>query len=455
MKNILILLMIGMYSSHSKANYLDEHVEKKNWNGIDVIWLEDSTLPTYDVTFYFGEGALGDPAGVEGVTEITLNQLTSGTKTLNQRQIIEQLEFFGAGYGSSVTHEFADFSVSGLVKDFKPTMKLVCSLFKEATFPEKELEVLKTRVLSSIRSMVTNHGALANHVFRAESLKGSGYSTSVQGNIKSLKAISSKDLKARLNELNESVKKRVYVKGPKNVLALESILEKDCGWSGSGKKRTYPKVEKVVAKKELIFVPVKGANQAQVRIGRVMTTSEVKNENDELTSFAAKFMGGGFTSRLVQGLRVEKGLTYSAGAYASGQSAYGRSGISTFTKNETIVELLDSIKEIVESSSKKIDKRLFQRAKKNIQGNYLLGLESTSDFLKNLMFYDHKGKDFDKIYEFSDIIKDIERNELKKMISDLYGWDKQTVLVLGDPSLVKVLEKGNYKVKTVDFEDYL
>ena len=73
-------------------------------------------------------------------------------------------------------------------------------------------------------------------------------------------------------------------------------------------------------------------------------------------------MGGGFTSRLVQGLRVEKGLTYSASAYASDQKRYGRSGINTFTKNESIVELLKTTKKIIEDSSKKVEKNTFLMA---------------------------------------------------------------------------------------------
>lgn len=455
--NIFLTLIVAMtpVSFAWAGNYLDDHVQKMSWNGLDVVWLEDDTLPTYDVSIYFGEGALGDKKGVEGATEITLNQLSSGTAKFTQREIIEQLEFYGVSYGSSVTHEFADFSVSGLVKDINPTMKMICHMFKEATFPKRELDILKARVLSSLKSIVTDHGALANHIFRAESLRGTGYGTSVQGNIASLNKINSSDLKKRLEELNSSVKKRIYIKGPKSALNIEGIITKDCGWSGKGEKRSYPKVKKVVSNSSLIFIPMKNANQAQVRIGRVMTTKEVNSNKEELTAFSARFLGGGFTSRLVQGLRVDKGLTYSASAYASGQSAYGRSGISTFTKNETIVELLSSTKEIVEKSSRKIDENIFKRAKKNIQGNYLLGLESTSDFLKNLMFFDHKGESYDEIYKFPKIIDQITREDLMQMNKQLFGWSKQTIVVLGDDSLVPVLQKAGYKVRKVDYKDYL
>lgn len=455
MRILLTILTLTIYTQNHASTYIDDHVQKLNWNGIDVVWLEDSKLPTYDISIYFGEGAIGDAKGLEGATEITLNQLTSGSKKFSQKEIIEQLEFYGVSYGSSVTHEFADFSISGLVKDYKPTVKLICHLFNEATFPEPELNTLKARVLSSLKSIVTNHGALANHIFRAETLKSTGYGTSVEGNIASLKKISSTDLKVRIGELNNKVKKRIYIKGPKSILGVKQILSKDCGWTNNGKKREYPKVKSIVRNNSLIFIPMKDANQAQVRIGRILTTKEVSGENDELMAFAAKFMGGGFTSRLVQGLRVEKGLTYSASAYASGQSSYGRSGISTFTKNETLPELLSATKEIIEKASTDIDESIFKRAKKNIKGNYLLGLESTSDFLKNLMFFDHKGIDYDHIYKFTDIIDKIDRDDLMKMNKQLFNWKDQTIVVLGDRSLIPGLKKAGYIVYEVDYKNYL
>lgn len=455
MRILIFILTLTIYSNAFSSNYIDDHVQKLSWNGIDVIWLEDSKLPTYDISIYFGEGAIGDTAGLEGSTEITLNQLTSGSTKYSQKEIIEQLEFYGVTYGSSVTHEFADFSVSGLVKDYKPTLELICHLFNEATFPTPELNVLKTRVLSSLRSIVTNHGALANHIFRAETLKSTGYGTSVEGNIASLKKVSSSDLKKRMEELNHKVKKRIYIKGPKSILGVEKIISKDCGWKGKGLKRKYPKVEKIVRNNSLIFIPMKDANQAQVRIGRIMTTKEVSEGNDELMAFASKFMGGGFTSRLIQGLRVERGLTYSASAYASGQSAYGRAGISTFTKNETLPELLSATKEIIKKASTDIDKSIFKRAKKNIKGNYLLGLESTSDFLKNLMFFDHKGIDYDQIYKFTEIIDGIGRSDLMEMNKQLFNWEDQTIVVLGDRSLISGLKKAGYKVLEVDYNNYL
>jgi zinc protease len=455
LKNIVIIGSLLSATSVLAGNYIDDNVKKLNWNGIDVVWLEDNSLPTYDVSIYFNQGALGDKKNLEGTAEIMFSQLTAGTNRFTQKEIIESLEFYGASYGSSVTHEFADFTVSGLVKDYIPTMKMVCHLFNDAYFPKSELKLLKQRVLSSMKSVVTKHGALASHIFRNESLKGTGYEVPVGGTMKSLKKIKVSHLKNRLNEFNNKVYKRIYIKGPKSILGIESIIKNDCHWNKAQDKVSYPFVKAPVNNKEIIFVSVPKANQVQVRLGRVLTTEEVTNNSRHIKSFAAKFMGGGFTSRLVQGLRVEKGLTYSAGAYASEQKNYGRSGISTFTKNETIVELLNTIKQIVKDASTSIKDANFERSKRNIKGNYLLGLESTSEFLKNLMYYDHKGLPYSDIYKFSGTIDDVTNKNLADTIGNIFTWDKQTIVVLGDASIAKVLVKNGFKLKKVRYKSYL
>ncbi len=454
MKYILISFLL--FSQFAVANnYLDENLKTMNWNGIEVIWLEDDSLPTYDVSIYFKEGALGDKKGLYGQTELMFAQLSSGTHRYTQKEIVESLEFFGAGYGSHVTHEYSTYSVSGLVKDFIPTMKMVCHLFDDATFPKKELKKTKRRIISGMKTIITSHPKLANHIFRYESLKGTGFEMPTTGKLKTIKRLGQKNLLNRLKHFNNAVQKRIYIKGPKQTKALKSIVINDCKWKGVKDVFTIPVVSKIPQSGKIIFIPVPNANQAQVRVGRTLMTSEVRAKQEELKAFTANFMGGGFTSRLVQRLRVEKGLTYSAGSYASEQKNYGRSGISTFTKNETIVELLNSIKEVITESSTAIKESNFNISKKNLKGNYLLGLESTSDFLQNLLYFDHIERKYSEIYDFSDNVNKLKVTDLQKMVDQIYGWDKQTVLVLGDKSLIKKLQKAGYKVLVKKYKDYL
>ena len=55
-----ILLTFIICANLFASNYLDENLKKYKWGDLEVVWLEDSTFPTYDITVYFNDGALSE-----------------------------------------------------------------------------------------------------------------------------------------------------------------------------------------------------------------------------------------------------------------------------------------------------------------------------------------------------------------------------------------------------------
>lgn len=452
MNKILLLLTLATTAS---ANFVDTNVKKMKWGDLEIVWVEDDKFPTYDLNIYFDDGAMTESKSESGITQFMFNELTSGTTRYGQKEILSSLEFYGTSFAANVTHEFSTYSLSGLSKDLNKNLKMVCHLFSNATFPNSEIKKSKRRALSSLNNLVTDHQSLASRVFRELSLKGTPYARAVNGYLSTIKNFNSTKLSNRLKYMNK-VKKRIYIRGPESVLNIENIIAKDCNWT----KKSNFKKEKVVstgekAKKNLVYlVSVPKSNQAQIRIGQILTQKEIQANPVEL-SFASKYLGGGFTSRLMQEVRVKRGLTYSIGAYASGQRMYGRSGISTFTKNQTLAQTLKVIDDTINSSAKAIPSELFNHSLRFIKGNYLLGLESTSEFMSTLMYLDHQNRSYSEIYEFKENVNKITPAQLSKRIETIYSMNNQVTLVLGDSKLRSQLIKAGYKVKRLNYKEFL
>lgn len=439
------------------ANYLDDNLRKETWDQMEVVWLVDNSFPTYDISILFEGGAYDDPKGKEGVTSLALNLMNLGTNRYDQSHILDTLDFFGASYGANATHEYSTYNVSGLVKDVIPTMKMVCHMFEDATYPKKELAVSIKRLKTGQRKMITNHGALASYISRIITLRKTGYERPASGNLKSYDRIKGKDLLKRLSELNKKTRKRIYIRGPKELSVLKSIFKNDCKWSNEGiEERSYPEVAKGVNPNSggVFLVPVKNANQAQIRIGTYMPKDEAHSDYS-LTAFTSKFMGGGFTSRLMQALRVDSGLTYSAGSYASPQNNYGRKGISTFTKNETLVKILKMIDKVVADNATQISDELLKRNKVFVKGNYLYELESTSSFLSTLQYYDTVGRPYNEIYMYPKNVDKLRVDAVKAKVKSLFSDPDNVTVIVGNKSLEKDLKKAGYKVKVIQATDYL
>lgn len=438
-KSLLILVAISV----STNLFAQENIKKLDWNGVEVIWLQDERYPTYNMIFYFADGALSDAPARKGETEAALSYLGLGTRRFQQKDISENLEFYGVSTGANITHEFSSYSFSGLVKDLIPTVKKICHLFDDAVYPQAELDRDRNRSIESLRNMVSDHGALASRAFRELSLSGTPFDYPTGGKISDIRKWSSKGLKDKLEYLNNNVQKRIYITGPKSVLQAQNVINEECGWRDQKNlfvRQVEYEAPVATTSPKIYLVPVAKANQAQVRIGRFLAKNELSP--DHLMGLASDYLGGGFTSPLMRELRVMRGLTYSVSAFAGPQKFYGRSGIATFTKNETIADLLNVVKNVIDKNAKgEFLDEAFVRAKDGLAGGHPFRFERPMSYLTQLMYLDHEGRDMSELYEFQKRVRSITKQEMVSEIGKLYDWNQMSIVIVGDKSLEQSLKE--------------
>jgi len=442
-------------SSYAFINDKDE-LKTFNWNGIEVVWMDEPSLPAYDVVIYFAEGALGDTEGKTGETYLALSLMETGTRRYKREEIADNLEYFGSDYGANVLHEYSTYRVSGLIKDLSPTMMKICHLFNEANFPEDELKKEKKRIITSLNQMIQDHAELASRAFRNLTLKHTAFSRPVEGDLSSINRITQNDLLDRLKFLKERVRKKIYVNAPlKMVKELESIMVNNCRFVGNKNDfiRTTPKTVSKQSLQKIHLITVPKSDKAEVRLGRVLNGDELSYP--ELAELSAGYLGGGFTSKLMEELRKKKGLVYGVGASAAYQKYYGRAAIVTSTKDDQLEELLVSIKRVInETENGLIDDNDFNRIKNYIIGSYPFKFEKGSSYLDQLIFLDHVGKDYDQIKKYKGIMEKYTKLDVQRKVKEIFSWDNQLIIILGEKKLLEKLEKFG-KVEVHPFEKFL
>jgi len=325
-------------------------------------------------------------------------------------------------------------------------------LFSDAQFPQKELSSYVSRSKSQLKNLVTSHSSLADRIFRQVSLVETPYSVPAEGTLASFDKLNPIRMKDRLSEMNRA-RKVLYLSGPENTHQFKDIIAKKCPWSSGGPSKRL-ELKKPTSQSAIYLVPVPGANQAQIRIGRFVTAEEMKGTYDHY-NFLAGFLGGGFTSKLVQELRVKRGLTYSAGAYVSMQRDYGRAGIMTFSKNETAAEAISIIRDVFgEISAKKFSNEEFKHQQGHQIGGFSFGFEESNAFLNQIMVYDHQGRSLRELVGFPELIASLNPEALAQANLEVFPWERLTIVVVGDKSLEKSLSRIR-PVKILDYRDYL
>lgn len=449
------LLIIAVFIS-TLSCFADEGVKKLNWNGIEVVWLEDNRFPTYNVLFYFGDGAISDNSKRMGETSWMFALLSSGTRRFSRSEIKDNLDYFGASYGGSVSHEYSEFQVSGLVKDILPTMKKICHIFDDANFPVGEIKKLKKRVMSSKKNLVSSHASIGQMAFRELSMSGTPFGHSSEGKLKDIKYIKQKYLLKRLEFFNKKVFKRIYITGPKNTLSIKNIIMNECGWSGQGinpivKTSVPPVAKKNSPKIHLITVPK--ANQVQIHIGRYTTPGELSS--DVTNAIASGIIAGSPLGVLSNELRNVRGLTYGASSFITMQRDYGRIAISTTTKSESAVEVIKVIKDVLSQVSVgKFPLKKFEMIKSSEAGAYPFALESNLSYLNTLLFMDHTEQDYSRFHSYPTRINKVSAKDMQSVVEKAFDWNQMTIVVVGEKRMAKFL-KTLGPVKVTSYRNFL
>ena len=137
------------------------------------------------------------------------------------------------------------------------------------------------------------------------------------------------------------------------------------------------------------------------------------------------------------------------------QKYYGRAGISTFTKNKSVSEVLDVIRELLKKAGEGgYAEEDVRRTQKFLAGNHLLRFENPSSYLSQIIYYDHAGIDRNKIQDFPKLIQKYTKEDVASSVARFFSWDDLHIVILGDQKIEAELKKTGH-VSLLDYHSFL
>ena len=407
-------------------------------DGLTVLVLPNHRLPLVDFLLEVKTGSIADPRGKEGLADLTASLLTQGAGTRTAPEMAEAIAFVGGTLDANAGQERVSISCEVLKKDFATGLMLLHDVTVRPTFPAEEFARKKEEALGALASARDDPSEIADRALLPFLLGEHPLAHPVDGWEASVTSITRDDVVAFHRDLFTPTRAMIAVVGdvdPKAVIAALETAFND--WSAPRAEFTldYPPLA-VSGRREVRLVSRPEATQSQIRLA---CPGVPRSHPDYFPILVTNtILGGGFTPRLVNEIRVVQGLTYSIDSGFRMQKNAGEYVIATFTKNETLRKTIDETIRVVQRlKSDGPTQAELDKARQYLAGQYPLGLQSPDDLAAHLLDIEFYGLPADYLNTFTDRVNAVTLEDCRRAAKSYFCTDDLKILVVTNPEVGK------------------
>jgi zinc protease len=323
-------------------------------NGLRVLIAEQHSLPLVEAHLRMPAGAAAEPDGREGMATFTAELLTQGTDDRTASEIAEAIDQMGALLSATADRDDLEVRLSVLTRHRQRALALLADLILNANFPEAEVERMRTRLLADLQQTAESPETLADIALWRARFPDHPYGRRLGGSEASLGVITREELRAyHRSRLVPSGSVLALVGDFDTVEMVEELRALFGGWKGESSASAPLRDPLVIPQPAIIDQPgsapqpsspvllIDKPELTQTQIRLAFPGLPRGHEDSPALTVAASILGGGFTSRLLDAIRVERSLSYTASCRHMQEGRAGLLRVATFTKNPSMREAMD------------------------------------------------------------------------------------------------------------------
>lgn len=320
--------------------------ESKLKNGLTVAVIEKRSTPIVTAQLLVKAGASSEGLKKAGLADMTASMLTKGTKSRSAVQIAEEMEFLGASINSGAGWNNSSVTISVTSDKLEKAMEIMADVALNPAFKQEELNLLRSQTLDELKYNLTQPAFLANYAASVMSFK----EHPAGGTSSSIESLTQADLRAFYERNYRPNNAVLIVTGDVSAPGANAIAEKLFGsWKASaetdqsrwGDPAAPREAKTLVGKITVIDLPNSG--QASVNFYRPIRTVGRSSREYYAAAVLNSLLGGGYSSRLNQEIRIKRGLSYGAGSLFAWRSDGTNFSTRTQTKNESAAEVAELV----------------------------------------------------------------------------------------------------------------
>ncbi len=312
-------------------------------NGLRVIVAERPGVQLVTAQLLVLSGSETDPRDRAGLSSLTAGLLTQGTRRRSASAMASAAEALGGSLDSGGGWNRAGLSITVSVPKIDAALGLVAEAALQPTFAQAELDRLRAQALDGLKVAYSQPGALASFA-AARLVFGTGpYGHPAGGTPASLPRIARADLVALHAAVYRPDNAVLVLAGDIDASTAEALARKHFGaWRAPSTPLAAPSAAGagggLATRVALIDMPQSG--QAGVT---VVVPVPPRGADRAAADVMNAVLGGGYSARLNQEVRVKRGLSYGARSQFDARLQGGLLAASAQTKNESAAEVVGLI----------------------------------------------------------------------------------------------------------------
>ncbi len=397
------------------------------------VWLvSEPSIPILSIEMAWKGGEAADPEGMEGLANAVVYNMNEGAGDLDSLAYQTRMEDLNMSFGCEASNDWTSCSASMLTENAADAMDLVALSFSEPRFDQGPFDRFLREQAVGLNTRETSPGYLAWRAQAQALYPDHPYARETSGD--SLAALTPEAAKAQMRALMTKDRLLVTAVGAVTPEELAPMIDKAIA--------ALPETSSLPVTPDIVLPATMPAEPIVVDLPQPQSLVQFAGRGlarDDPDFFAAYVLnytygGGGFSSRLMQTLRVEQGLTY--GIYTglnTGEHLLTWSG-SGQTKNESAGDFVAGIRiEMQDLVDTGITAEELDDAKAYLTGSYPLGFDSNAKIAGQMMSVRQDEMGIDYFDRRNALVQAVTLEDVNRVAKEYLDPANSLFVVVGQP----------------------
>ena len=421
-------------------------------NGIPVLGAINNEVPTTTISVRIKTGQMNEPMEKLGLAALTAAMVDEGTESMSVEDISNELAKLGSSYSWSSGDTYTTLRIRSLTKNLDKTVELAVKSIMEPKFDQADFDRNVANTLQGIRQAKKQPSQTASEVFN-KMMYGTdnNFAFSNAGTEETVPNITLDDVKAFYAANYSPKAASIIAVSDLGKTALTKALAPLKAWEGdnvnAAEANSFPELDS----KTVYFIDQPGAPQSEIRIGKRALPYDATGEYYK-AGIMNFMLGGAFNSRINLNLREDKGYTYGARSFFSGDETRGWYRASAGVRaDSTAASIKEFVSEISKYHAEGVTPEELEFTKSAMGQRDARAYETPGQklgFLGRMMTYDLKPSFVD---EQADILQNISKADVDALANKHLNLDEMIMVVVGDKAkYMAEVEALGYPVVEID-----